>query len=125
MRRDGYKLFSKGKIANLSIKNRLIRSATYEGGMTEDELKVIEAKYDPISPFAPWWRQEPRLDVLALIAEVRRLRDSPLTMDAIIHAIEGMDGHQFEKFQEGIDQINEALMGQFFAGEMRKFRVEA
>jgi 2,4-dienoyl-CoA reductase-like NADH-dependent reductase (Old Yellow Enzyme family) len=36
MRRDGYKLFSKGKIADLSIKNRLIRSATYECGMTED-----------------------------------------------------------------------------------------
>lgn len=36
MKRDGYKLFSKGTIANLSLKNRLIRSATYEGGMTED-----------------------------------------------------------------------------------------
>jgi 2,4-dienoyl-CoA reductase-like NADH-dependent reductase (Old Yellow Enzyme family) len=36
MRRDGYKFFSKGKIADLSIKNRLIRSGTYECGMTED-----------------------------------------------------------------------------------------
>lgn len=36
MRRDGYKLFSRGRFANISVKNRLIRSATYEGGMTED-----------------------------------------------------------------------------------------
>jgi len=36
MRRDEYKLFSQGGIAHLSVKNRLIRSATYEGGMTED-----------------------------------------------------------------------------------------
>jgi 2,4-dienoyl-CoA reductase-like NADH-dependent reductase (Old Yellow Enzyme family) len=36
MRRDEYKLFSRGKIAHLSVKNRLVRSATYEGGMTED-----------------------------------------------------------------------------------------
>lgn len=36
MRRDEYKLFSPGKIARLSVKNRLVRSATYEGGMTED-----------------------------------------------------------------------------------------
>ena len=35
MRRDEYKVFSEGKISNLTIKNRLIRSATYEGGMTE------------------------------------------------------------------------------------------
>jgi len=36
MKRDGYKLFSQGRIAHLSVKNRLVRSATYEGGMTED-----------------------------------------------------------------------------------------
>ena len=36
MRRDDYKLFSKGKIADLPLKNRLIRAATYEGGITED-----------------------------------------------------------------------------------------
>lgn len=36
MSRDEYKLFSPGKIANLSVKNRLIRSATYEGAMTEE-----------------------------------------------------------------------------------------
>lgn len=36
MKRDGYKLFSKGEIADLPAKNRLIRAATYEGGMTED-----------------------------------------------------------------------------------------
>jgi len=36
MRRDNYKLFSERKIANLTIKNRLVRSATYEGSMTED-----------------------------------------------------------------------------------------
>jgi 2,4-dienoyl-CoA reductase-like NADH-dependent reductase (Old Yellow Enzyme family) len=36
MRRDEYKLFSQGRIAHLAVKNRLIRSATYEGGMTED-----------------------------------------------------------------------------------------
>jgi 2,4-dienoyl-CoA reductase-like NADH-dependent reductase (Old Yellow Enzyme family) len=36
MRRDEYKLFSQGRIAHLSVKNRLIRAATYEGGMTED-----------------------------------------------------------------------------------------
>lgn len=38
MRRDEYQLFSQGKIAHLSVKNRLIRSATYEGGMTEDGM---------------------------------------------------------------------------------------
>jgi hypothetical protein len=42
--------------------------------MTEDELKEIEARYDPISPFASWGKQEPRQDVLALIAEVRMLQ---------------------------------------------------
>jgi 2,4-dienoyl-CoA reductase-like NADH-dependent reductase (Old Yellow Enzyme family) len=36
MKRDEYKLFSPGKIAHLSIKNRLIRAATYEGAMTEE-----------------------------------------------------------------------------------------
>lgn len=36
MRRDKYKLFSEGGISKLSVKNRLIRSATYEGGMTDD-----------------------------------------------------------------------------------------
>jgi 2,4-dienoyl-CoA reductase-like NADH-dependent reductase (Old Yellow Enzyme family) len=36
MKRDEYKMFSPGKIAHLSIKNRLIRSATYEGAMTEE-----------------------------------------------------------------------------------------
>ena len=36
MRRDKYKLFSQGRIAHLSVENRLIRSATYEGAMTED-----------------------------------------------------------------------------------------
>lgn len=36
MKRDKYKLFSEGTIAGLSIKNRLIRSATYEGGMTDN-----------------------------------------------------------------------------------------
>lgn len=36
MRRDTYKIFSPGKIANLTLKNRLIRSATGEAGATED-----------------------------------------------------------------------------------------
>lgn len=36
MRRDAYKIFSQGKIANLSLKNRLIRSGTYEAGMTHE-----------------------------------------------------------------------------------------
>ena len=36
MRRDEYKLFSQGRIAHIAVKNRLIRAATYEGGMTED-----------------------------------------------------------------------------------------
>lgn len=35
MRRDKYKVFSEGKIASLKLKNRLVRSATYEGSMTE------------------------------------------------------------------------------------------
>lgn len=36
MSRNAYRLFSEGKIANLNLKNRLVRSATYEAGMTED-----------------------------------------------------------------------------------------
>jgi 2,4-dienoyl-CoA reductase-like NADH-dependent reductase (Old Yellow Enzyme family) len=36
MRRDAYKLFSQGSISRLAVKNRIIRSATYEGGMTAD-----------------------------------------------------------------------------------------
>lgn len=36
MKRDKYKLFSPGRIAHLTIKNRLIRAATYEGAMTEE-----------------------------------------------------------------------------------------
>lgn len=36
MRRNEYKVFSEGKIASLTVKNRLVRSATYEAGMTED-----------------------------------------------------------------------------------------
>jgi 2,4-dienoyl-CoA reductase-like NADH-dependent reductase (Old Yellow Enzyme family) len=36
MRRDEYKMFSPGRISDLPIKNRLIRAATYEGGMTEE-----------------------------------------------------------------------------------------
>jgi len=36
MKRNEYKLFSEGRIANLTIKNRLVRSGTYEGSMTED-----------------------------------------------------------------------------------------
>lgn len=36
VRRDGYKVFAQGNIANLSLKNRLVRSATYEAAMTEE-----------------------------------------------------------------------------------------
>lgn len=36
MSRNTYRVFSEGKIANLVLKNRLIRSATYEGAMTGD-----------------------------------------------------------------------------------------
>ena len=36
MKRDEYKVFSEGRIAHLTVRNRLIRSATYECGMTED-----------------------------------------------------------------------------------------
>lgn len=35
MRRDDYRVFSVGRLGDLAIKNRLIRSATYECGMTE------------------------------------------------------------------------------------------
>ena len=41
MKRDEYQLFSDGKISYLRVKNRLVRSATYEGSMTEDG-KVTE-----------------------------------------------------------------------------------
>ncbi|MBT7092970.1 MAG: NADH:flavin oxidoreductase, partial [Bacteroidetes bacterium] len=36
MTRESYRLFSEGKIRNLTITNRLVRSATAEGGMTEE-----------------------------------------------------------------------------------------
>ncbi|MCU0576519.1 MAG: NADH:flavin oxidoreductase [Desulfobacterota bacterium] len=36
MGRDRYKLFSQGTIAGLTLKNRLVRSATYESCMTKD-----------------------------------------------------------------------------------------
>jgi 2,4-dienoyl-CoA reductase-like NADH-dependent reductase (Old Yellow Enzyme family) len=36
MGREEYKMFSAGRIAHLAVKNRMIRSATYEGAMTED-----------------------------------------------------------------------------------------
>lgn len=36
MKREGYRLFSQGRIARLTTKNRLVRSATYEAAMTED-----------------------------------------------------------------------------------------
>ena len=36
MKRNEYRLFSKGRIAGLITKNRLVRSATYEAAMTED-----------------------------------------------------------------------------------------
>ena len=42
MRRDAYKVFSEGRIAHLAVKNRLIRSATYEGGMTDDGRVTAE-----------------------------------------------------------------------------------
>ena len=42
MRRDEYKVFSEGRIAHLAVKNRLIRSATYEGGMTDDGRVTAE-----------------------------------------------------------------------------------
>jgi 2,4-dienoyl-CoA reductase-like NADH-dependent reductase (Old Yellow Enzyme family) len=42
MRRAEYKVFSEGRIAHLAVKNRLIRSATYEGGMTEDGRVTAE-----------------------------------------------------------------------------------
>jgi 2,4-dienoyl-CoA reductase-like NADH-dependent reductase (Old Yellow Enzyme family) len=47
MRRDGYKLFSEGKIADLTLTNRLVRSATYEGAsrfgsVTDEMLRIYE-----------------------------------------------------------------------------------
>ena len=36
MKRNEYKLFSEGRISHLTVKNRLIRSATFEGGVTGD-----------------------------------------------------------------------------------------
>ncbi|MCK5652429.1 MAG: NADH:flavin oxidoreductase [Gemmatimonadetes bacterium] len=36
MRRDDYAVFSEGRIASLTTKNRFVRSATHEGGMTEE-----------------------------------------------------------------------------------------
>jgi 2,4-dienoyl-CoA reductase-like NADH-dependent reductase (Old Yellow Enzyme family) len=36
MKRDSYKIFSEGEISTLKLKNRLVRSATYEAAMTED-----------------------------------------------------------------------------------------
>lgn len=36
MQRNEYRLFSRGRIASLTTKNRLVRSATYESSMTED-----------------------------------------------------------------------------------------
>ena len=36
MRRDGYKVFSHATLAHLTLKNRLIRSATYESAMTKE-----------------------------------------------------------------------------------------
>ena len=36
MKRNGYQLFPEGRIAHLTVKNRLVRSATFEGSMTED-----------------------------------------------------------------------------------------
>ena len=45
MRRDGYMLLSEGKIADLTLTNRLVRSATYEGasrfGYVTDEMLAI------------------------------------------------------------------------------------
>jgi len=36
MGRQAYAVFSEGIIARMKIKNRLVRSATYEAAMTED-----------------------------------------------------------------------------------------
>lgn len=36
MSRNNYKVFSYGNISNLVLKNRLVRSATYESQMTTD-----------------------------------------------------------------------------------------
>lgn len=42
MKRDKYRLFSKGRIAGLVTKNRLVRSATYEAAMTGDGRTTSE-----------------------------------------------------------------------------------
>jgi len=47
MRRDEYKLFSEGRIADMTLTNRLVRSATYEGAstigsVTEEMLSIYE-----------------------------------------------------------------------------------
>jgi len=42
MSREGYKVFSEGRLAGLTLKNRLVRSATHEASMTEDG-KVTDA----------------------------------------------------------------------------------
>ncbi|MGO9569408.1 MAG: NADH:flavin oxidoreductase [Desulfomonilaceae bacterium] len=42
MSRNAYRVFSEGKIAGLNLKNRLVRSATFEAAMTE-EGKVTDA----------------------------------------------------------------------------------
>ena len=42
MGREEYKMFSSGRIAHLAVKNRIIRSATYEGAMTEDGRVTTE-----------------------------------------------------------------------------------
>lgn len=36
MRRDGYKVFSQATLAHLTLKNRLVRSATFESAMTKE-----------------------------------------------------------------------------------------
>ena len=47
MRRDAYKIFSEGRIANLTLKNRLVRSATanvaHFGGVTDEILSVYQS----------------------------------------------------------------------------------
>jgi len=36
MKRDNYKIFSEGEISAMKLKNRFVRSATYEAAMTVD-----------------------------------------------------------------------------------------
>ncbi len=49
MRRDGYKLFSEGQIANLTLTNRLVRSATYEGASTVGSVtKEMQTIYEDL-----------------------------------------------------------------------------